>query len=801
MTVTRSFGTEIDVNTIETGGQGFSSVTALAGGGFVVVWDDGSAEGGDQQSLDVRMQVFDSTGARVGVERIVNSTVAGNQSLPLVTALADGGFAVAWTDASATGADSSGLAVRVRFFDPSGSGRGPDVLVNTSTNGDQTLDSITAFDDGRVAVTFTDAGNHAGDDSGLAVRRAIVDADGTINLGELVLPASTSGDERESSIAALEGGGFVATWTDVVVTSLGTVTSIDGSIFDRFGQRVRGDFDVSTTPATNVGDSTVVALADGGFVVAWSETSTSGPDTSGTTVRGQVFNGVGTRLGDSFVIPTTITDDQTAPELAALADGRFVAVWTDLSETGQDFKFAAIKAQVFNADGTRSGGEMLVNSEIAGAQFDPSVSVLADGRFVVSWTNGPTNSDVRAQIFDPRMAAVNLAGRLTADDLVGTFLADTLSGSFGNDTLRGGNGADRILGDEGNDLLIGGAGVDVLFGGIGNDEMRSERGADRLFGGAGNDAMTVGPDGGLISGGAGVDEVRFTGLTQGVTVSLVAGAVNSRGATGVILQSIENLLGTSRADRLVGNSGANLINADAGNDTIFGAEGDDRLIGRDGADQLFGGLGDDSLTGGNGADLLSGGEGTDTVVYEAAQSIVGVVVNLANPVLNTAEAAGDVFVSIENLSGTGFGDTLSGDSGANLLRGGAGADSLVGSLGADTLSGGTGNDTLTGGGGADLFVFNTALQADNVDRFVGFSVAEDEIALENAVFAGLAVGGLSAAAFVVGAQATATTHRVIYDAVGGGLFFDADGVGGQARVQFATLAPGLALTEANFLVI
>jgi hypothetical protein len=62
------------------------------------------------------------------------------------------------------------------------------------------------------------------------------------------------------------------------------------------------------------------------------------------------------------------------------------------------------------------------------------------------------------------------------------------------------------------------------------------------------------------------------------------------------------------------------------------------------------------------------------------------------------------------------------------------------------------------------------------------------------------VGTLSASAFTTGSQATSAEHRIIYDAATGNLFFDADGSGAGAQVQFAILTPGLTLTNANFVV-
>ena len=54
----------------------------------------------------------------------------------------------------------------------------------------------------------------------------------------------------------------------------------------------------------------------------------------------------------------------------------------------------------------------------------------------------------------------------------------------------------------------------------------------------------------------------------------------------------------------------------------------------------------------------------------------------------------DTLVSIENLIGSNYNDTLIGDTGANVINGGLGNDTLIGGLGNDTLIGGAGSDTF-----------------------------------------------------------------------------------------------------------
>jgi Ca2+-binding RTX toxin-like protein len=135
---------------------------------------------------------------------------------------------------------------------------------------------------------------------------------------------------------------------------------------------------------------------------------------------------------------------------------------------------------------------------------------------------------------------------------------------------------------------------------------------------------------------------------------------------------------------------------------------------------------------------------------------------------------------------------LTGNELANLVYGNAGANVLDGKGGADVL---------TGFAGADRFAFTTALGSGNVDVVSDFSVVDDTIVLEDAVFTGLATGALRAGAFNTGSAATQADDRIIYNSATGALLFDLDGLGGAAAVQFATISAKPALTAADFVVV
>ncbi len=349
---------------------------------------------------------------------------------------------------------------------------------------------------------------------------------------------------------------------------------------------------------------------------------------------------------------------------------------------------------------------------------------------------------------------------------------ETISGSAGNDTMLGHAGNDSLVGNGGNDKMDGGAGNDSLYGGDGNDNLKGGLGNDRL------------------DGGAGSDTADFTG-TAAVKVNLALTAAQATGHGTDTLLNIEHVTSGSGADRLTGNTLANSLISGAGNDTLNGGAGNDSLAGGDGNDNLTGGLGNDRL---------DGGAGTDTADFTGTAAVT---VNLS---LTAAQATGhgtDTLISIENVTSGSGADRLTGNTLANTLISGAGNDTVNGGAGNDVIYGGDGNDSLTGGSGADLFVFNTALRSGNIDRITDFSHVDDTVRLENAFFTGLANGTLSSGAFRANTTGLAadSSDRIIYETDTGKLFFDADGNGAGAHVQFATLNAGLTITNADFFVI
>jgi Ca2+-binding RTX toxin-like protein len=101
----------------------------------------------------------------------------------------------------------------------------------------------------------------------------------------------------------------------------------------------------------------------------------------------------------------------------------------------------------------------------------------------------------------------------------------------------------------------------------------------------------------------------------------------------------------------------------------------------------------------------------DRAAYWTASS--GVTADLLLTAQNTGDAAGDTYVSIENLQGSSHDDDLRGNNGGNTIWGGNGDDIILGRAG---------NDVLIGQGGNDRFVFE---DDHGQDTIIGFEALND----------------------------------------------------------------------------
>lgn len=685
------------VNTTTSGYQQAPDTLALTDGRYVVVWNDASATGGDTSGFAIRGQIYNGDGSASGSEFVVNTTTAGNQTNAAMTALPGGGFVVTWTDASASGSDTSGNAIRAQMFDASGAKTGGEFLVNTTVAASQEAPSVTTLPDGGFFVVWTDYSATGGDTSGSAIRGQRFDSSGTMVGSEVLINTTTGANQTEPIVTVLQDGTLAVAWTDASQTGGDTSnTAIRGQIMTVGGTLVGPEVVINTTTTGEQSQPAGTVLSDGRLVVVWADRSQSGGDTNDLAVRGQIFNADGTPAGSEFLVNTTTTYGQYEPEVVAFADGGFLIVFND----GSGSSHSDVRAQAYNADGTKSGSEFLlhVNNGSGWDEGQGTLSRLPDGRIVAAWFYGNNTGEdrnVRAKILDPRQGPVSLTGTADGDQFYGTNYDDAMSGRAGSD---------RLVGEGGNDRLDGGAGADTMIGGKGSDSYVVDDAGDVV-------TETDGTDAG------GTDSVRAS-----VTYTL-----------GDFVESLA-LAGSGNIDG-TGNALGNAIAGNAGNNVLTGLAGADSLRGGGGADTLSGGDGDDSLDGGTGADSMSGDGGSDIYVVDNAgdAAVETDATDAGGTDLVRASVTYTIGDNIEKLTLTGSGNidgtgnslanTIMGNAGNNVLSGLSGNDVMLGGAGSDTLNGGSGDDRLDGGTGADSLVGGSGNDTYTVDN-AGDSVLE-----------------------------------------------------------------------------
>ena len=220
---------------------------------------------------------------------------------------------------------------------------------------------------------------------------------------EIQANTTTDGGQSVGRIAVLAGGGFVVVWMDSSGTAPDSDFAVKAQLFDTSGAPVGSEFIVNTTTSGLQFGHSVAALAGGGFAITWTDLSGVGGDTD-SSVKGQLYSAAGAPVGGEFLVNTATTNAQQSSTIAGLSGGGFVVAWSDASLLGGDASAGSVKAQLFDGAGAKVGGEILANTTTAGLQYAPQSAALAGGGFALAWQS--TTGGPKVQQFDAAGAKV-----------------------------------------------------------------------------------------------------------------------------------------------------------------------------------------------------------------------------------------------------------------------------------------------------------------------------------------------------------------------------------------------------------
>jgi Ca2+-binding RTX toxin-like protein len=656
-------------------------------GAFLAVWRHfpHAPEGGAPNGIYA--QLFDSSGNRVGSEFAINGTLP--TGAMRATPLSDGGFMVAW--------ELGTHEIRAQRLDANGAEVGSELSLYPGNSGQlYHLWDMVQLGSGELLVSVEDIPNAIGPPSFSFVQTFDLAGNATGALQSL------GAGSDSTKIALTADGGFYAV----------TATSHGSSLVQRFDSGGDPVGAALSIPIHGVGD--IVALSDGGFLLAWDGTSLSD---AGQAILAQTFDATGVRSGPVLELSTPGADADLV-DITTQGDNSFQLTFF----VGSTLETQRFEPQAYPASGTFTGTS--ANDNLIGGTGDDVIQGLAgndrlfgwtgndrlDGGPGVDFTDGGPGDDMHL-VDNPGDVVFELPGEgndtvlanttyvLGAGVSVETLATDNDAGTA-SINLTGNELANLVIGNAANNVLHGGSGDDILRGLDGNDLLFGDAGADRMEGGLGNDTYFVDNVGDVIveAVGQGFENVAASlsyVLTAGAEIEVLSTTDNN--GTAAI-----NLVGNEFGQSVIGNNGSNYLNGAGGADVMIGRGGDDTYIVDNPGDVI----------------VEAGGQGFDNVAAGVSYVLTA---GAEVEVLSTTDNNGTAAI---NLVGNEFGQSIIGNNGSNYLNGAGGADVMIGRGGDDTYivdnpgdviveAGGQGFDNVAAGvsyvltAGAEIEVLST----------------------------------------------------------------------------------------------
>ncbi len=251
-------GTEFQINTFTPDNEELPEICCDAGGNFVVAWE--RVELGE-----VAARRFDSTGAGLGTEFIVNAYTTGAQLEPDIACDASGNFLVVWKSFH----DGDGEGVFAQRFASGGARAGAEFQLSVHTIDEQESPTVCCDTDSDCVALWQSRSQDDPVQLGVFGRRfSSAGAPGS----EFQVNVVTIGDQLSPAVACEADGDFVSTY----LGALSGTYQVFTRLFDSTGTPIGGEFHVNTSTPSFAEYPSVMRRDANGFVVAWGRTTFAG---------------------------------------------------------------------------------------------------------------------------------------------------------------------------------------------------------------------------------------------------------------------------------------------------------------------------------------------------------------------------------------------------------------------------------------------------------------------------------------------------------------------------------------------
>ena len=334
--------------------------TALAGGGYALAW-----QGFQAGPSDLFTAVFNAQGQQTSVPADV-SNGAGNGAVafPVLTSLSTGGYAATWQNGDIFTAiyDAQGQPVV-----------GPIDVSNTPADTGDNIADVAALPNGNFALAWTNATDGS-------VLTAVYSAQGLPVAPAAIVTNAGASLQADVRIAALSNGDYALTWDGAI----GVTEEIFTAVYDGQGQQVVAPIDVGSGF-----EPQIAALSNGNYALVWTSVGVGGVFTA-------VYNAQGQPLSAPVTVSTGGGQDN-ATKVVALSNGDYALTW--YGDTGGGF--TDVFTAVYSAQGQQLVAPIDVTNSPNIIDFNSTTTALANGSYVISWqsTAGDGFTDISTAIY------------------------------------------------------------------------------------------------------------------------------------------------------------------------------------------------------------------------------------------------------------------------------------------------------------------------------------------------------------------------------------------------------------------
>ena len=568
-----SAGNKVGAEFLFAGNTGFyHALTVLSSGNFVIAMVDGAG--------DISGQIFSPAGAPIGDPFKLNTVTDDNHDMPTLTALPDGGFVASWRESTGTVNFFQDGEIKAQVFDADGVKIGDEFMVNDGTTGGQAIPKAAAFGSGDFIIGWQDF--QGSFDSEIKARTYFSVETGTTGNDTF---AGTSdrdfyrGLEGDDQIAGaggddeLDGGSGADSMNggagdDIYRVDNGgdTVVEAAGEGFDRaltsvsFALEAGSEVEMLTTD-DNFATSAINLTGNELSQYLYGNAGANEIDSGG---GGDVMYGFG---GDDRFYTRDAAD--RVVEFAGEGFDRVLAAASFTLEAGSEVEMFTTTDNLATTAINLTGNELSqyiygnagANEIDSGGGGDVMYGFEGDDRF---YTHDAADRVVESAGggFDRVLAGASFT--LEAGSQVEMFTTDNnLSTAAIN--LTGNELFQYLYGNAGANEIDGGGGGDVMYGFEGDDRFYIRNVADRVveFAAGGFDRVLA--------------AASFT-LEAGSEVEMFT-TVDNLATTAI------NLTGNELVQYLYGNAGSNTLDGGGGGDVMYGFEGDDFFVIRNASDR------------------------------------------------------------------------------------------------------------------------------------------------------------------------------------------------------------------------